>query len=104
LKTTGTFFLKKDNLQIGLALGFILPVLVFLIIYFMRFGDIPLDDFVRRFVKEKSLITFFGVWSLVSNIALFTYYVNTAKDRTAKGVFAITLLYGIGILLAKVLI
>ncbi|HZH67317.1 MAG TPA: hypothetical protein VEY10_20670 [Flavisolibacter sp.] len=104
MKTTGTFFLKKDNLQIGLALGFILPVLVFLIIYFMRFGDIPLDDFVRRFVKEKSLITFFGVWSLVSNIALFTYYVNTAKDRTAKGVFAITLLYGIGILLAKVLI
>ncbi len=104
MKTTGTFFLKKDNLQIGVAFGFILPLIVFLIIYFVRFGDVPLDDFVNQFIKEKSLITFFGVWSLVSNIALFTYYVNTAKDRTAKGVFAVTLLYGIGILLAKVLI
>ena len=104
MKTTGTFFLKKDNLQLGLALGFILPLVVFLIIYFIRFADIPLDEFVNRFVNEKSLITFFGVWSLVSNIALFTYYVNTGKDRTAKGVFAVTLLYGIGILLAKVLI
>ncbi|HVF80414.1 MAG TPA: hypothetical protein VM884_00685 [Flavisolibacter sp.] len=104
MKTTGTFFLKKDNLQIGVVLGFILPLLVFLIIYAIRFGDIPLEEFVNRFVKEKSLITFFGVWSLVSNIALFTYYVNTAKDRTAKGVFGVTLLYGIGILLAKVLI
>lgn len=104
MKTTGIFFLKKDNLQIGLALGFLLPLIVFLIIYFVRFGDIPLEDFISRFMKEKSLITFFGVWSLVSNIALFTYYVNTGKDRTAKGVFAVTLLYGIGILLAKVLI
>jgi hypothetical protein len=44
------------------------------------------------------------VWCLVSNIALFTYYVNTQKDKTAKGIFAVTLLYGIGILLVKVLI
>ena len=104
MKTTGTFFLKKDNLQMGLALGLILPVIIFLLIYLVRFNDRPLDDFFREFVNSKGLITFFGVWCLVSNIALFTYYVNTNKDRTAKGIFAVTLLYGIGILLAKVLI
>jgi hypothetical protein len=104
LKTTGTFFLKRDNLQIGLILGFILPLLVFLIIYLVRFSDASLDEFVDTFIAQKSLITFFGVWCLVCNIALFTYYVNTQKDRTAKGIFAMTLIYGIGILLAKVLI
>ena len=88
----------------GLALGLILPVIIFLLIYLVRFNDRPLDDFFREFVNSKGLITFFGVWCLVSNIALFTYYVNTNKDRTAKGIFAVTLLYGIGILLAKVLI
>ncbi len=88
----------------GLALGFILPLIVFLIIYLIRFNDSSLTDFVQTFMNQKSLITFFGVWCLVSNIALFTYYVNTAKDRTAKGIFAITLFYGIGILLVKVLI
>ena len=88
----------------GLVLGLILPVIIFLLIYLVRFNERPLDDFFREFINNKGLITFFGVWCLVSNIALFTYYVNTNKDRTAKGVFAITLLYGIGILLAKVLI
>jgi hypothetical protein len=104
LKTTGTFFLKRDNLQIGLILGFVLPLIVFLLIYLVRFGDSSLTDFMSTFLAQKSLITFFGVWCLVANIALFTYYVNTQKDRTAKGIFAMTLVYGIGILLAKVLI
>lgn len=104
MKTTGTFFLKKDNLQLGLLLGFVLPLLVFLLIYLFRFNDAEFADFLQTFITQKGLITFFGVWCLVSNIALFTYYVNTNKDRTAKGVFAITLFYGIGILLAKVLL
>ena len=88
----------------GLILGLVLPIIVFLIIYLVRFNEASLSDFISTFMSQKGLITFFGVWCLVSNIALFTYYVNTNKDRTAKGVFAITLLYGIGILLAKVLI
>ena len=104
MKTTGTFFLKKDNLQLGLLLGFVLPLLVFLGIYLVRFNHAELSDFVQTFATQRNLITFFGVWCLVSNIALFTYYVNTQKDKTAKGIFAITLVYGIGILLAKVLI
>lgn len=104
MKQTGTFFLKKDNLNLGLVLGFVLPLLVFLGIYLVRFNEASLEDFLRTFVNQKGLITFFGVWCLVSNIALFTYYVNTHKDKTAKGVFAITLVYGLGILLAKVLL
>lgn len=104
MKTTGTFFLKKDNLQLGLLLGLLLPVIVFLLIYLTRFNDSSLPDFLKTFIAQKGLITFFGVWCLVFNIALFTYYVNTAKDHTAKGVFVVTLLYGIGILLMKVLV
>ena len=104
MKTTGTFFLKKDNLQLGLSLGFVLPLVVFLLIYLVRFSEVSLPDFVKTFAAQKSLITFFGVWCLVSNIALFTYYVNTQKDKTAKGIFAMTLVYGIGVLLAKVLV
>lgn len=104
MKTTGTFFLKKDNLQLGLVLGFVLPLVVFLLIYVVRFSDSSLTEFMQTFAAQKGLITFFGVWCLVSNIALFTYYVNTQKDKTAKGIFAVTLLYGIGILLVKVLI
>jgi hypothetical protein len=104
LKKTGTFFLTKDNLKLGFILGFIAPLIVFLIVYFLRFSGYAFNEFLRVFVNEKKLITFWGVWCLVGNIALFTYYINTAKDKTAKGIFAITVVYGIGILLLKLLI
>lgn len=104
MKKTGTFFLTKDNLKLGLILGFIAPLLVFLVIYFFKFSGYTLDAFLRVFMSEKKIITFWGVWCLVGNIALFTYYINTAKDKTAKGIFAVTVLYGIGILLLKLLI
>ncbi|MGZ3940019.1 MAG: hypothetical protein ACXVBK_14715 [Flavisolibacter sp.] len=104
MKKPGTFFLTKDNMQLGLILGLIAPLIVFLIVYFFKFSGYTLDAFIRVFFAEKRIITFWGVWCLVGNIALFTYYINTSKDRTAKGIFAVTLVYGIGILLLKLLI
>ena len=99
MKKTGTFFLKRDNLKMGLILGLVTPFLVFLLIYLVRFSSYSFDEFIRVFFRENRIITFFGVWCLVGNIALFTYYINTARDKTAKGIFAVTLVYGIGVLL-----
>ena len=104
MKKTGTFFLTKDSLQLGLILGFVAPLFVFLFVYFFKFSGYTLDAFVRVFFNEKKIITFWGVWCLVGNIALFTYYINTSKDQTAKGIFAVTVVYGIGILLLKLLL
>jgi hypothetical protein len=104
LKSAGTFFLKRDNLKLGLLLGLITPVVVFIFIYYFRFSAYDFDEFVRVFFSEKKLITFFGAWCLVGNIALFTIYINSGRDKTAKGIFAVTLLYGIGVLLLKALI
>lgn len=104
MKRTGTFFLLRDNLQLGLLLGLITPMLVFVIVYWIRFTGYTFEEYLHLFANEKKLITFWGVWCLVGNIALFTYYINTQKDETANGIFAVTLVYGIGILLLKLLI
>lgn len=101
MKKSGTFFLKRDELPLGLILGFITPILVLVLIYFIKFSYYDFGDFIKTFFRENRLITFFGVWCLVGNIALFTFYINSNRYRTAKGVFAVTLIYGIGILLLK---
>jgi hypothetical protein len=103
LKQPGTFFLKRDSLQIGLLLGLVTPFLIFVLIYLFRFSEESFPEFVRLFFRSNQRITFFGVWCLVGNIALFTYYINTGRDGTAKGIFALSLLYGIGVLLLKLL-
>jgi hypothetical protein len=53
---------------------------------------------------EKSQITAVSVPCLILNIALFTFYINSHRDQTAKGIFAITLVYAIAALLLKFLI
>lgn len=39
--------------------------------------------------------------SLLLNALLFTLYVNTRRDNTAKGIFATTLVYGLFVLIIK---
>ncbi len=96
-------FLKKDNFKLGILLGLTLPILVFFIIYYLRFSDYPFDRFLHLLKEENRLITFFGTWCMVANIALFTLYVNTNRYETSKGVFVVTLIYGVLVLLMKIL-
>jgi len=95
---------KKDNLRFGILLGFIAPLLSLVIYYFVRFSQFSVGDVLRFMAQNKPQITAVVVPCLVLNIALFTYYINTHRDKTAKGIFAITLIYAIAALLIKHLI
>ena len=95
--------LKKDNLKLGLVLGFIGPVLGLIVIYFLKYSGYVFSEFIETFLNDNRLITSIGSLSLLANVVLFTIYVNTHRDQTAKGIFLITLIYGIGILVLKVL-
>jgi hypothetical protein len=95
--------LKKDNLRLGLALGLFGPLLGLVIIYFVRFPSYHFKEFLEDFMNDNKLITSIGSLSLLVNVILFTLYVNTHRDETAKGIFIITLIYGIGILVLKIL-
>ena len=94
---------KKDNLKLGLILGLVGPVLGLVVIYFIQYSALSFGDFLTSFMNEKRLITSIGSLSLLANVILFTIYVNTHRDHTAKGIFIVTLIYGIGILLLKIL-
>jgi hypothetical protein len=94
---------KKDNLRLGLVLGLIGPLLGLVVIYFLKFPSYRFMDFLEYFMNDNKLLTSIGSLSLLANVILFTIYVNTHRDETAKGIFIITLFYGIGILLLKLL-
>jgi hypothetical protein len=86
-----------------LILGLVGPVLGLVVIYFIQYSAFTFGDFLTSFMNEKRLITSIGSLSLLANVILFTIYVNTHRDHTAKGIFIITLIYGIAILLLKIL-
>ncbi|MGH2553174.1 MAG: hypothetical protein ACRDEB_05620 [Chitinophagaceae bacterium] len=94
--------LKKDNLRLGLTIGLLGPLLGLVIIYYIRFPSYSFMDFLTYFMNDKKMITSVGSLSLLVNIITFTLYINTHRDETAKGIFIITLIYGIGILVLKI--
>ena len=93
---------KKDNLRLGLLLGLVAPIISLVIYYFVKFyPTFSIRDFFSFLQTNKAQITAVSVPCLVLNIALFTYYINSHKDNTAKGIFAASLIYAILALLFK---
>lgn len=93
---------KKDKLQFGILLGFLAPLISLVVYYFIKFYPLfSVKDFFHFVAQNKSQITAISVPCLILNIALFTIYINTHRDKTAKGIFAITLVYAIVALLLK---
>lgn len=94
--------LNKDNLRFGLLIGLIAPVVGLLIYYFVQFRNVTsIPGFFYYMVTEKALLTAMISVLLVANAGLFTWYVNKRKDRTAKGVFISTCIYGVTALIWK---
>ena len=70
--------------------------------YFLKYSSIGFFEFLDMFINSNRLITSIGSLCLLTNAVLFTLYLNTHRDNTAKGIFATTLIYGISILVLKI--
>ena len=94
---------KKDNLKLGLILGLIGPIIGLFVIYLIKSPSVSFSYFFETFINDNRLITSIGSLSLIANIILFAIYINVHKDNTARGIFFVTLVYGIIILMMKIL-
>lgn len=94
-------FLKKDNLILGLILGFLAPILGVVIFYLLKFSNFTFKEFLDVLVEWKSFFTAVITVSLIADGALFTIYINTDRDKTARGIFAATMVYTIICLVLK---
>jgi len=96
---------KKDHLKTGLILGFLAPLLGLLGYYFfkLRPNNVTLKEFWMLLMQNRSFFTGLTSIALVVNAVLFTIFINTRRDQAAKGVFVITLIFGIAVLLVKVI-
>jgi|SRR4029453_3514135 hypothetical protein len=93
---------KKDNLKFGLVLGLLGPIVGLAVVYLVSYRAFTFGDFLNAFITDTKRITSIGALSLLANAVLFTIYINTHRDNTAKGIFLTTVIYGIGILVLKI--
>ena len=78
---------KKDNLKFGILLGVLGPLLAMTIYYYWVFsGTISFREYFYVLHTNKQLLTAISSISLLANAILFTIYINTHRDKTAKGI------------------
>jgi hypothetical protein len=86
---------KKDNFIFGLALGFIAPLLAFMLYKLYKFKGLTLTEMLQWMKLNPNLISVSISVSLLANAILFTIYINGNRDKTAKGIFVLTIIYAI---------
>ncbi len=94
---------KKDDIKLGIVLGFIAPLIGVLLFKLYKFSVFSFKEVLQFMVVEpghKTLSVALSL-SLLLNALIFTLYVNSGRDKTAKGIFITTLVYGVSVLLLK---
>ncbi|HEY9342743.1 MAG TPA: hypothetical protein VJ279_07210 [Hanamia sp.] len=92
---------KKDNFVFGLALGLIAPMIGFLVYKLIKFKGLTLEEMFQWMKLNPSLITVSISVSLMANAILFTIYINGNCDKTAKGIFVLTIIYAVVAMIFK---
>ena len=94
---------KRDDFKLGVILGLVAPLIGILLFKLYKFSVFSFKEVFQFMIVEpghKTLSVALSL-SLLLNALLFTLYVNSGRDKTAKGIFITTLVYGISVLLLK---
>ena len=95
--------LKKDNFLLGIVLGLIAPLLGMLLFKTYKFNVFTYKETFQYMYMEPGFktLTVALTLSLLLNALLFTIFINSNKDTTAKGIFTTTMVYGLLVLIIK---
>ncbi|WP_143304857.1 hypothetical protein [Chitinophaga vietnamensis] len=97
--------LKKDNLSLGILLGLFTPIFAFFLYYLlvMAPNHVAFWKFMDELKENRHLIPKLTSICLLLNGLVFYLYTRNRRDITAKGIFLVTMLYAIAILLMKLI-
>lgn len=93
----------KDNLKLGLGIGLFAPLLGIVGFYFLRAYPLNFWYFVELLGVEKKYLTNAVTFSLLANAVFFTIFINSHKDKTAKGIFIVTVIYAVFAIILKII-
>ena len=85
---------------IGLALGIVLPIVAFVLVYFFGYSKTPFSEFMEYAFKIRALPKILSL-CVIPNLAVFYLFLNKEYWRSTRGVIAATLLYTLAVVVIK---
>ena len=91
---------RLDQPLTGFLAGFVLPVLIFLVVWFVRENDLSFREYLENLWYLNALIKL-GSLCVFANLLLFMGFIRMKYDRAARGVLGATIIYALIVLLSK---
>lgn len=86
--------MNRDQMKFGVALGILLPSILFALIFIAMSGGSPLPAAWDAMVKEKILMKVIALCCVI-NLVLFYFFLNRSLYESTRGVIVGTLVYGV---------
>ena len=94
---------RWNKFWIGLALGIVLPLAIFLLVYVVVYSKTPFGEFLGYALLMQALPKILSLCA-IPNLAVFYLFLNKEYWRTTQGVIAATLLCTLAVVVIKFLI
>jgi hypothetical protein len=91
---------RFDNVGIGFLIGFLLPVLVFFVVYFLGKNDVSIADYTNSLMKLNVMIKL-GSLCVFVNSAVFMGLLQLKFEKTARGILGATIIYAFVVLITQ---
>ncbi len=91
---------RFDNVGIGFLVGFIVPVIVFFVVYLIGKNDISVSDYTRS-LQQLNVLVKLGSLCVFVNSAIFMGFIKLKFEKTARGILGATILYAFVILISR---
>ena len=93
--------MKKDSFLLGIIVGILAPAIGIFAFYYWKAYPNRLVDFINVVKQSNSLITALMSFALLANAIVFTIFINKKLDKTAKGIFLVTIIYALPVIIYK---
>lgn len=93
---------KYDKISTGLILGLVLPLLIFFGIYWIRYEQIPVEEYLRQLWQLKITFKILSLCGFI-NLLVFFWFYRKKMDMAARGIIMATFMYALLFLLFEIL-
>lgn len=93
---------KYDRIVTGWLIGILLPLIIFLITYQVKYSEMEFSVFVQNMWQMKILMKLLSI-CVFPNLGIFFIFYRMKYDMAARGVIMATFMYAFMVLIAKLI-
>jgi hypothetical protein len=93
---------RYDQIITGWIIGAILPILIFLITYEVKYSEMELQSFLRNMWQMKIFMKLLSL-CVFPNLGFFFLFYRMKYDMAARGVIMATFMYAFAVLIGKLI-